>query len=328
MVNSKGKRSLTWMWTKVRSLVFLLAAGAPFARGQAEQAGPLVTPLRAENLDPAAFLQWVDGVEKPMPQRDGPRHVIWTTATQPEWDGVLFGDSKIPGPRHLRIGVKTPITVGSVLVRAGGQVSMLRPTAPYPGDLADESQWIPAERIARSPGADPRTADEQYVLWVFPKAAQTRALRFTHTARPADSRFAGWLGGAYVLLAADGQRGPCGNRRDRRQRRGRRADQRRDAITACGPRGTTARKASPRPVSPRASGGRVARLAAAGCDPRPRRPLGRLRRGRGAELRRPGRAARRARPPRPTGGPSHAGTDSRTSIPAGWASTGWTWGKP
>ncbi|MGA2253424.1 MAG: hypothetical protein ABSG53_02085 [Thermoguttaceae bacterium] len=180
-------------------LVFVAAVERPLAFGEVEQAAPLVTPLKADNLDSAAFVQWIDGVEKPMPQRDGPRHVAWTTDAQPEWDGVLFGDSKIPGPRHLRIGVKTPITVGSVLVRAGGQVSMLRPKAPYPGDLADESQWMPARCIVRSPAADPKTADEQYVLWVFPKAAQTRALRFTHTAGPADNRFAGWLGGAYVF---------------------------------------------------------------------------------------------------------------------------------
>ena len=95
----------------VAYLLFLVA-GTPLAFGQVPQAGPLVTPLAADNLDPAAFVQWVDGVEKPMPQRDGPRHVIWTAGTQPEWDGVLFGDSKIPGPRHLRIGFKTPITRG------------------------------------------------------------------------------------------------------------------------------------------------------------------------------------------------------------------------
>ena len=180
------------------ALIFFVSAGVPLAFGQTGQLGPVATPLVADNLDPAAFAQWVDGVEKPMPQRDGPRHVIWTAGTQPEWDGVLFGDSKTPGPRHLRIGWKTPITVGSVLVRAGGQVSMLRPTATYPGDLADESQWTPAERIT-PPAANPKAADEQYVLWTFPKAAATRALRFTHTAKPVDSRFAGWLGGAYVL---------------------------------------------------------------------------------------------------------------------------------
>ncbi|MGA2034674.1 MAG: hypothetical protein ABSG68_20695, partial [Thermoguttaceae bacterium] len=181
------------------ALVFFVSVEGPSALGQVEQAGPLLTPLVADNLDPAAFAQWADGIEKPMPERDGPRHVIWTAGTQPEWDGVQFGDSKIPGPRHLRIGFKTPISVGSVLVRAGGQVSTLRAGAPYPGDLADESQWLPAQRIAPSPAADPKTADEQYVLWVFPKAAQMRALRFTHAAGPVDTRFAGWLGGAYVL---------------------------------------------------------------------------------------------------------------------------------
>ncbi len=181
------------------ALVLFVPLAGPPASGQAQSAGPLVTPLKAGNLDPAAFAQWVDGVEKPMPQHDGPRHVIWTADTQPEWDGVLFGDSKVPGPRHLRIGFKTAIGVGSVLVRAGARVSMLRAEAPYPGDLADESQWQAAQCVPRPPAADPQAADEQYVLWVFPKAAQTRALRFTHTAQPVDTRFAGWLGGAYVL---------------------------------------------------------------------------------------------------------------------------------
>ena len=179
------------------ALVLLVAVQAAFS--QSNQTGPVGTPLVAENLDPAAFAQWVDGVEKPMPQRDGPRHVIWTAGTQPEWDGVLFGESEEPRATASPHRLEEPITVGSVLVRAGGQVSMLRPTAAYPGDLADESQWTPAERIGDRRRDNPKAADEQYVLWIFPKAATTRALRFTHTAGPVDSRFAGWLGGAYVL---------------------------------------------------------------------------------------------------------------------------------
>jgi hypothetical protein len=54
----------------------------------------------------AAFAAWVDGAEKPMGK---PSQVIATTTTAPE--GVSFGD------RHMRIGWKTPLTVGTVLLR-------------------------------------------------------------------------------------------------------------------------------------------------------------------------------------------------------------------
>ena len=49
--------------------------------------------------------------------------------------------------RHLRIGFNEPLPIGSVLVRGGGALSVLKPDAAYPGDLADDSQWIAAERI-------------------------------------------------------------------------------------------------------------------------------------------------------------------------------------
>ena len=68
------------------------------------------------------------------------------------------------------------------------------------------------------PAADLKTDDERYVLWVFPKAAPTRALRFTHEAKPVDSRFAGWLGGAYVLGPRMTNVAPKGSGRDRRRR--------------------------------------------------------------------------------------------------------------
>ena len=46
---------------------------------------------------------------------DGPRHVIWTRGSAPEWDGVKFGDSKTPGARSLRIGWAKPLRAGTVL---------------------------------------------------------------------------------------------------------------------------------------------------------------------------------------------------------------------
>jgi len=158
----------------------------------------LLTPLLAENLDKAAFTQWVDGKEKPLAVNDGARHGIWTRTSRCEWDGVTFGRSKTPGPRHLRIAMKSAIPVGTVLVRGTGVLSVLKSDAVYPGKLDDEAAWLPAERIGVE-GLSRQSADrEDYVVWVLPPNASTRALRYTHVAAPTDADYSGWLGGAFV----------------------------------------------------------------------------------------------------------------------------------
>ena len=43
--------------------------------------------------------------------------------------------------------------------------------------------------------------EDEYAVWVLPPGTQTRALRFTHDARPADREPAGRLGGVWVLPA-------------------------------------------------------------------------------------------------------------------------------
>ena len=73
------------------------------------------TPVAADNLDPETFTQAVGADETAVALKDGPRHVLWTRDTPPEWDGVYFGESKDAGPRHLRIGFKAAIPVGAVL---------------------------------------------------------------------------------------------------------------------------------------------------------------------------------------------------------------------
>ncbi len=93
---------------------------------------PTNTPLESANLDPAAFTQWFDGSERPMAVKNGPRQVMWTRDTGPEWDGVHFGESNLPGPRHLRVGFKDPVEIGAILVRAGGRVSALKEAQPIP----------------------------------------------------------------------------------------------------------------------------------------------------------------------------------------------------
>jgi hypothetical protein len=194
------------MWRHLLTSLFILWAGycASPARGGASDAAPpaaaLETSVTAADLDPASFAAYADGVERPIVLRDGPAHVVVTQGGLPSWDGLAYGDSKRPGVRHLRIGFTRELPVGSVLTRGGGKLSVLKGGQKYPGDLNDDSQWLPAKRIEKSRISD---ADEvqrdEYAVWVLPPGTHSRALRLTHAAEPTDNSFAGWLGGACVL---------------------------------------------------------------------------------------------------------------------------------
>jgi len=120
-----------------------------------------------------------------------PEWVLWTTKTAPGHNGAKFGESKSPGLRHLRIGLNKPVPVGSVLVRAteGVRLSVLKPGAKYPGNLADEADWAPAQCVGKGDVA----------LWVLPPKTLTRALRFSYTVAPTQGNTFGLLGGALVL---------------------------------------------------------------------------------------------------------------------------------
>ena len=186
--------------------VFLFAVGLTlscptFAADHPQPAsGPFATPLTDAAIDTASFAEWINGSERPLQSPDPVRQLIWTLANTPSAvHFVSYGVSNQPGPRHLRVGFKVPVSVGSVLVRGGDQLSVLRPNAPYPGNLADESQWIPAERIVNRQISNAPVDQDSYGLWVLPSITQTRALRFSHVASVSDSNYAGMFGGAYLL---------------------------------------------------------------------------------------------------------------------------------
>ncbi len=70
--------------------------------------------------------------------------------------------------RYLRLAFKEALPVGTIL-GAGGAVSYLKPDAPFPGDVTDESQWVSVPLPAGQAGQR---------VWTFPPGVLTRALRF------------------------------------------------------------------------------------------------------------------------------------------------------
>ena len=127
----------------------IIILGLSFALTGVGRAQPFASAVSAADLDPAAFAQWADGAEAPVVVMDrgkdvGPAFVLCSDNNVPSYLGVKFGDTKSPGPRHLRIGFTAPVAVGSVLVRGGGRLSVLKPDAPGRGDLSNEAQWLPA----------------------------------------------------------------------------------------------------------------------------------------------------------------------------------------
>ncbi|WP_345689090.1 hypothetical protein [Novipirellula caenicola] len=156
------------------------------------------TPIHSTQLDRDAFTQWAEGRESAIPMeaaKNGPSDILWTSDKRPDWRGVQFGTNRAPGPRHLRIAFTESIGIGTLLVRGGATLSVLKPDAPYPGDLGNETHWQSADRLS----PERPHSREDYDVWTLPADTKTRAIRFTHVAEAADQNPAGWLGGAWVL---------------------------------------------------------------------------------------------------------------------------------
>ncbi len=159
------------------------------------------TTVKAENLDTAAFAEWVDGREIPVSgadQAEKPGWALWTDTTRPGHSGRKFGDTNKPGVRHLRIGFKTPVLAGSVLVCGGGRLSVLRPEAVYPGGLENNGDWVEAARMENGEVSQKEVAAGELAVWVLPPGTSTRALRFSHAAEASDEAYAGHLEGAFI----------------------------------------------------------------------------------------------------------------------------------
>ncbi len=182
----------------LRVMVVAICTAASAARAQ----GLAQASLDVRDLDAAAFSEWTGGSERMLePAKDGPTQALWTRGSHPDFRGVTFGDSVTPGARHLRVGLKAPVTVGSVLVRGGGRLSVPKPGAAYPGDFAHEADWLQAERIKGAEISHAEVGRDEIAIWILPPGTTTCALRFTHMAQASDPKYAGWLAGALILPA-------------------------------------------------------------------------------------------------------------------------------
>lgn len=164
--------------------------------------GAFQTPLSIGDLDRSTFAELVGGKEKSISGEDKSRQPAWVMWSQGDgsgYSGLAFGNTAASGARHLRIGFTRPISIGSVLVLGDVRVSVLKAGAPYPGSMADDAQWVPAQRIKVDQVVSEQPARNDYSVWILPSVLQTRALRFTHEAAVEDTVYGGWLGGAYVL---------------------------------------------------------------------------------------------------------------------------------
>jgi hypothetical protein len=177
--------------------IFAMAVGAALLLQGGPEAGVFETPIRPDDFDAVAFQEWVDGAERAPDAKGGPKSVMWTSSSAGEWSGLNYGGSKVSGPRHLKIGFKKPVELGSVVVRGGGTLSVLKADAA--GKLDDESQWIPAQRLRNGASSHAEVEKAEIAVWTLAPGTSTRALRFSHVSSASDKDYAGWLGGAYVL---------------------------------------------------------------------------------------------------------------------------------
>ncbi len=182
-----------------RLLTIVLLVASRSVQAAEAPADPLVTPLRSEAMDLAAFTAWVADKAVPLPASAQPQDAVWTQSSQPTHRGIWFGEGKTPGARHLRIAWQERLPVGAVLVRGNVRVSVLKAQASYPGRLGAEEDWTAAEQLHARDVTQEEQSREHYTLWTLPPGTTTRAVRFTHTAELSDKRYAGWLGGAYLL---------------------------------------------------------------------------------------------------------------------------------
>ena len=186
-----------------RAVVWLVVAAATGWLGLA-QAGVFETPIQLADIDNAATADWFGGILriKPAfsasPAVNQPSNVLFTQTTKPG-AGWTYGPSTEAGPRHVRIGFKRAMAIGTVMTLGDSVLSVLAPGAVYPGNLTNEQDWIPAERLSTTTVTAAAPLLSEVALWVLPPQTTSRALRFSHESKPSDPSYVGTISGVCVL---------------------------------------------------------------------------------------------------------------------------------
>lgn len=160
-------------------------------------AATFATPVTSGLVDAAAYSVYVDGSTTAM--SGSATDILWTQDSSTGSSAKTFGDTLNPGARHLRIGFNQTVDLGTLLVDGNVSVSVLKPTATYPGNLNDENDWIAAERLDGTTKMTGHYRLGQLNAWVLPVVTATRAIRLTHTALRSDHSYKGTVGGVHAL---------------------------------------------------------------------------------------------------------------------------------
>ncbi len=187
------------------SIILALLVTTPTTWGQTVHrkgvdAGRFQTPVTLADVDRANDLEWCNGQTQPaITVTDARMNIIWTTNTATHHRGLSFGSSRDLGPRHARLALKRILPMGSILVTGNVSVSVLKTNVRGLGDLADDSQWTPAQRIADGKVTSEQAMDNGITLWTLPANTRSKAIRLTHVPQPTDSKFDGYVGGLYIM---------------------------------------------------------------------------------------------------------------------------------
>ncbi len=162
-------------------LVFLLGLCSVLAA--AARAAELAPAFTTAEIDAAQSRAFADGTALAPPSLDTLAVTFGLQTGKPAWaTGPLTARA-----RHFRVAFTRPVTLGTVITAytgpttrafqplTGRYVSILKPDAPYPGDVTKDEQWT-----LLPPGE----------LKILPPGTQTRAIRFSDVA--ASDRMAPW----------------------------------------------------------------------------------------------------------------------------------------
>ena len=162
------------------------------------------TPITRAMVDVENSAVWVGGAETKEGYISSER-VLWASDDHIRSPyGEHFSPPGVDGPRHIRYAFTAPVEIGSLFACTGDRISVLREDAAFPGDMADESQWIAPRRLAPD-GSVTADASDGYIVWTFEKPVRTRALRVSHTPQALDPEKRGWINS--ILLMPDRYQG-------------------------------------------------------------------------------------------------------------------------